>query len=69
MTKATKILIIVIIWVVGMLIAMAMGEATGTKKGGGLGMAVMIGVFAATAAIWKWKPDSQKDNSSKLNKK
>jgi hypothetical protein len=69
MRKGTKILIIIAVWFVGMLIMMALGEATETKRGGGLGIAVMFGVFAATAAIWKWKPESERNNENKLDKK
>lgn len=68
MRKGTKIIIIIAVWFVGMLIMMALGEATGTKRGGGLGIAVMMGIFAATGAIWKWKPANESQNNNKLDK-
>lgn len=69
MRTGTKILIIAIVWIVGVILMAGLGEATGTKRGGGLGIAVMMGIFAATAAIWKWKPESERQDNNKLDKR
>ncbi|GAB3422007.1 hypothetical protein [Niabella aquatica] len=60
MRTGVKLILIVIVWIIGAVVGVGLGDATGTKHGGGLGIAVMTGVIAATAAIWKWKPDNQK---------
>lgn len=69
MRTGTKVIVIFVVWIIGVIIMAGLGEATGTKRGGGLGIAVMMGVFAATAAIWKWKPENEGQNNNKLDKK
>lgn len=69
MRTGTKVIVIIVVWIIGVIIMAGLGEATGTKRGGGLGIAVMMGVFAATAAIWKWKPENERQNDNKLDKK
>lgn len=68
-TKGIKIILIIVVFLVGSIFLMGLGEATGTKRGGGLGIALMFGIFAAIGAIWKWKPESERNNNNKLNKR
>jgi hypothetical protein len=58
---------------IGGVIIAGLNEAQGTKAGGGpIGVIFALGLFAAIRAIWKWKPENEKDqeqnNSNKLDK-
>ena len=69
MRKGTKIIIIIALWLIGVIVMAGLADATNSKRGGGLGIAVMMGIFAGTAAIWKWKPENERHNENKLDKK
>lgn len=60
MRTATKIILIIVVFLIGGLVITLIGQSTGRSKGGGpIGIVVMFGIFAACAAIWKYKPESE----------
>ncbi|MCG2612735.1 hypothetical protein LZZ85_00525 [Terrimonas sp. NA20] len=70
MRTFTKIVLTIVILMVGGLIISVLNEARGRHQGGGgpLGVILSFGVIAAITAIWKWKPEAEKnDNSSGKN--
>ncbi len=66
---AMKILLTIGVFIIGGLIIAAMGEGTGTKHGGGIGVVFSMAALAAITAIWKWKPDANNSDNNKLDKR
>jgi hypothetical protein len=51
---------------IGGAIIAGLNEAQGTKSGGGpIGVIFSLGMIAAITAIWKWKPESEKQNGNR----
>lgn len=67
MKSLTKIVTIIVVFLIGGLFITLIGEATGHTKGGGpIGIIMLLGIIAAIRAIWKYNPEDEnkKDSSA-----